>query len=182
LALDWKGPRPRGRQRHRGAACIGVRPALKLDRMAKPAPAASQLTSPTPPTIPHDPAQLERAIVLLGYRAKGQGLNRRPRQELIALVGAYPAPTHAASWKRTLKALSEQPDLTPELPEVTPNSRSQLQRAIMLLGTRAKGLELNESTRQELIALVGAYPEPTTAASWKRELKAIQDDEIFASG
>lgn len=145
--------------------------------MAKPAIAPSP-----PPTIPHDRSQLTRAITLLGYRAKGQELNLRPRQELIALVGAYPAPAVAASWKRALQALSEQPATTPELPELTLTNRPQLQRALTLLGTRAKGLELNEGTRRELIALVGAYPEPTTAAIWKRELKAIQDDEIFAPG
>jgi len=67
-----------------------------------------------------------------------------------------------------------------ELPPNVPMELSQLRRAMVLLGERAKGKgELRASVRAELIGLVGQYPDPTTATIWKRALKSIQDDEIF---
>jgi hypothetical protein len=71
------------------------------------------------------------------------------------------------------------PPPTPELPPKVPGARQELERAIILLGSRAKGLDLQESKRVELILLVGGYPKPLTAANWKRALKSIRDDEIF---
>jgi hypothetical protein len=65
-----------------------------------------------------------------------------------------------------------------ELPPIVPSDRDALDRAIVLLGNRAKG-ELRQSIRSELIGLVGRYPDPATAQRWKTTLKGIRDDEIF---
>jgi hypothetical protein len=75
------------------------------------------------------------------------------------------------------KAQAKAPKLS--LPPILPEKRQLVERAIMLLGSRAKGLELSASTRKELQSIVGAYPSPTTAADWKRNLKSVRDDEIF---
>jgi hypothetical protein len=66
-----------------------------------------------------------------------------------------------------------------ELPPRTPCTREELDRAIMLLGNRARGLELRESTRSELLGLVGRYPDQTTAGRWKSILKDVRGDVIF---
>jgi len=58
------------------------------------------------------------------------------------------------------------PRVPPELPE--------LDRLIMLLGSRAKGTALTAPRRKELLALCGAYPDPTTAARWKAELRPLR--------
>ena len=65
-------------------------------------------------------------------------------------------------------------DLPPSVPATLP----ALDRAIVLLGNRAKG-ELRASVRAELSTLVGTYPDPPTALRWKTALKSIRDDEIF---
>jgi hypothetical protein len=67
----------------------------------------------------------------------------------------------------------------PELPPNTPSSRAQLERAIVLLGNRANGLDLSQKSRAELVGLVGGYPKPATASNWKLALKQVRDDEIF---
>ncbi|HET8936152.1 MAG TPA: hypothetical protein VFN67_22060 [Polyangiales bacterium] len=64
------------------------------------------------------------------------------------------------------------------LPPVIPDDRPHLERAITLLGCRARA-ELSATTRAELIELVGRYPDAATALSWKRSLKQVRDDEIF---
>lgn len=68
---------------------------------------------------------------------------------------------------------------TPQLPPTVPQDSAQLERAIILLGSRAKGLDLSAKPRAELAALVGGYPGPQTAANWKLALKQVRDDEIF---
>ena len=69
------------------------------------------------------------------------------------------------------------------LPPVVPDDRVRLERAITLLGCRARG-ELGAHARAELTVLVGRYPDAATAMGWKRSLKLVRDDEIFdrASG
>lgn len=64
------------------------------------------------------------------------------------------------------------------LPPVIPDDRARLERAITLLGCRARA-ELGASARAELTALVGRYPDAATALGWKRSLKQVRDDEIF---
>lgn len=64
------------------------------------------------------------------------------------------------------------------LPPVIPDDRRHLERAITLLGCRARG-ELGASARAELTGLVGCYPSARTALEWKRSLKLVRDDEIF---
>lgn len=66
------------------------------------------------------------------------------------------------------------------LPPVIPEDRIHLERAITLLGCRARA-ELGASARTELTELVGRYPDATTALGWKRSLKQVRDDEIFDS-
>jgi hypothetical protein len=58
-----------------------------------------------PPVIPGTAEELSRAVTLLGNRAAGP-LTKKPKRELIKLVGA--APIHeaqAAKWKFALKTL-----------------------------------------------------------------------------
>ncbi len=56
------------------------------------------------------------------------------------------------------------------IPQV-PTELSKLDRAIALLGERAKGLELRSSKQIELAQLLGRYPDAETAAAWKSSLK-----------
>ncbi len=59
---------------------------------------------PLPPQIPQSSKDVERAICLLGSRTKVE-LSGKPQQELIALVGRYPNPQEAATWKQHLKQM-----------------------------------------------------------------------------
>ncbi len=66
-------------------------------------------TTPTnnlPPVIPGTAEGLQRAIVLLGSRAKGE-LTNKPKSELMELIGTYPNPEQAVVWKSQLKQLSK---------------------------------------------------------------------------
>ncbi len=58
------------------------------------------------------------------------------------------------------------PRVPPELPE--------MDRLVMLLGSRSKCVDLSERVRAELIALCGVYPDPSTAARWKKNLREIR--------
>jgi hypothetical protein len=78
--------------------------------------------------------------------------------------------------RRTSKAPAA---LSAEEPPSTPTYREQVQRAIVLLGNRSNGLDLGAKARAELVALVGGYPTPPTAARWKLALKQVVDDPIF---
>jgi hypothetical protein len=68
---------------------------------------------------------------------------------------------------------------TASLPPKLPLDHARLDRAIVLLGCRSRG-ELRLSKRDELVALVGLYPEPSLALRWKTALKSVRDDEIFS--
>jgi len=93
---------------------------------------------------------------------------------LIAIESA-PLATVAVRAHADLVANMGEPLLLP--PEI-PDDRARLERAITLLGCRARG-ELGTSARGELSGLVGCYPDAATAMSWKRSLKQVRDDEIF---
>lgn len=58
-----------------------------------------------PPQIPQSKGDLERAISLLGNRVQAE-LKNKPAQELIVLLGRYPSPEEAISWKQSLKQLT----------------------------------------------------------------------------
>ena len=64
------------------------------------------------------------------------------------------------------------------IPPKVPVELSQLDRAIMLLGERAKR-ELKSKRQKELTALLGRCPDAETAAVWKAALKKLRSDEIF---
>ncbi|HEY9706677.1 MAG TPA: hypothetical protein V6D48_00565 [Oculatellaceae cyanobacterium] len=67
-------------------------------------------TTPTnnlPPVIPGTAEGLQRAIVLLGSRAKGE-LTNKPKGELMELIGTYPTPEQAVVWKSQLKQLTKE--------------------------------------------------------------------------
>lgn len=55
-------------------------------------------------------------------------------------------------------------------PAQIPRSQEKLERAICLLGNRIQA-ELNTKSAQELIGLLGRYPNPQEAAGWKQFLK-----------
>lgn len=59
-----------------------------------------------PPVIPGTAEGLQRAIVLLGSRVKGE-LTNKPKSELVELIGTYPTPEQAVVWKSQLKQLSK---------------------------------------------------------------------------
>ena len=71
------------------------------------------------------------------------------------------------------------PNNPPRMPSLVPSTRVALDRAIVLLGARSKGEDLKSSRVQELVGLLGRYPDPATALVWKTELKRVRDDEIF---
>lgn len=72
----------------------------------KQQPATAKPTNNLPPLIPGTPEGLQRAIVLLGSRVKGD-LTTKPKRELVELIGTYPTPEQAAIWKSQLKQLSK---------------------------------------------------------------------------
>lgn len=71
------------------------------------------------------------------------------------------------------------PKNQPRLPPIVPTTRVALDRAIVLLGARAKGEQLRACKVQEIVGLLGRYPDAVAAAAWKSELKRLRDDEIF---
>ncbi len=58
-----------------------------------------------PPRVPSELPELDRLVVLLGSRARGDNLAAPRRKELVALCGAYPDPATAARWKTELRRL-----------------------------------------------------------------------------
>ena len=71
------------------------------------------------------------------------------------------------------------PNNAPRMPPHVPSTRIALDRAIVLLGERSKGEQLRASKIEELVGLVGRYPDPATARVWKTEFQALRSDEIF---
>jgi hypothetical protein len=63
-----------------------------------------------------------------------------------------------------------------ETPPRLPTELPDLDRAILLLGSRSKGLELTHARRAELVQLIGAYPAPEQAKVWKLELKELRSE------
>ena len=63
-----------------------------------------------PPEVPETPEDLERAVLLLGAVAKGQGLKEARQEELLELLGLLflPAPEVAQGWKSELKRLRKE--------------------------------------------------------------------------
>jgi hypothetical protein len=71
------------------------------------------------------------------------------------------------------------PKNQPRLPPIVPTTLVALDRAIILLGARSKGEQLRASKVQEIVGLLGRYPDAVTALAWKTELKKLRDDEIY---
>ncbi|MBX7223368.1 MAG: hypothetical protein K1Y36_25875 [Blastocatellia bacterium] len=70
--------------------------------------ASAKKTIPAcPPRVPQTAKELNRAILLLGFRSRCD-LQPGARDELRALVGSYPLPETAALWKATLKQIRKQ--------------------------------------------------------------------------
>lgn len=59
-----------------------------------------------PPKVPHELGTLDRAVMLLGSRVKGD-LRHKHQVELARLLGRYPDAETAAVWKRALKKLRQ---------------------------------------------------------------------------
>ena len=59
-----------------------------------------------------------------------------------------------------------------QLPPQIPQSKEKLERAISLLGNRIQA-ELKSKPAQELVELLGCYPNPEEATVWKQSLKQI---------
>ena len=61
-----------------------------------------------PPMVPETLAELDRAVMLLGALAKGDGLKKSRKDELKALLGAIPKAETAARWKSELKRVRDE--------------------------------------------------------------------------
>jgi hypothetical protein len=61
------------------------------------------------------------------------------------------------------------------LPPKMPGNDADFERAIMLLGSRAK-TELQNKARAELVELLGSYPSAGTAAEWKLVLSTFRKE------
>ena len=59
-----------------------------------------------------------------------------------------------------------------QLPPQIPQSKDKLERAISLLGNRLQA-ELKSKPAQELMSLLGRYPNPEEAIAWKQSLKKL---------
>lgn len=59
-----------------------------------------------------------------------------------------------------------------QLPPQIPQSKDKLERAISLLGNRIQA-ELKSTSAQELVELIGRYPNPQEAIVWKQHLKQM---------
>jgi hypothetical protein len=61
--------------------------------------------------------------------------------------------------------------IAPAPPPKLPATSTELDRAIVLLGSRSR-TELNAKARAELVELIGTYPDSVTASVWKKQLRA----------
>ncbi len=57
-----------------------------------------------PPQLPGTAVLLQRTILLLGNRTKGE-LTKKTKSELVELIGVYPTSEQAAVWKQNLKQM-----------------------------------------------------------------------------
>ena len=89
-------PLARGASRRPGSIRQPQEPAATTSPR-KPVPAC-------PPRVPQTAKELNRAILLLGFRSRCD-LQPGARDELRALVGSYPLPETAALWKATLREI-----------------------------------------------------------------------------
>jgi hypothetical protein len=64
--------------------------------------------------------------------------------------------------------------MSDDLPPRVPSELPEMDRLVMLLGSRSKCVEMSARVRDELIALCGTYPDPLTAARWKTHLREIR--------
>ena len=71
------------------------------------------------------------------------------------------------------KKPKDKPDIS--LPPQVPDTAAELERAIALLGNRVQK-ELNPKARQELLDLLNAYPDVSTAAVWKQKLRQVSKE------
>lgn len=60
-----------------------------------------------------------------------------------------------------------------QTPPRMPATPEELQEAMMLLGSRAQGMEMKATTQAQMVALLGKYPSPALAKTWKQELKRL---------
>jgi hypothetical protein len=65
-----------------------------------------------------------------------------------------------------------------ELPPRVPTELVDLDRLIMLLGSRSKGTGLTKAVRSELVGLCGSYPDPKAAARWKKALREVRAEMV----
>ena len=77
------------------------------------------------------------------------------------------------------KTLKDKPDIS--LPPQVPDTAAELERAIALLGNRVQK-ELNPKARQELVDLLNAYPDVSTAAVWKQRLRQVSKELKSSQG
>ena len=63
------------------------------------------------------------------------------------------------------------------MPPQIPEALAELERAIVLLGSRVS-YELKNKSRRELELLIGRYPSPAEAAVWKSALKGLREEML----
>lgn len=75
----------------------------------------------------------------------------------------------------------EDEDLSQDLPPRLPETVKEVEQAVMLCGSRAKG-DLRAPARRLLEQLIGKYPTVAEANRWKRTLKAYREELIADLG
>ena len=80
----------------------------------------------------------------------------------------------------TTKSLKSSPKIRPYPPRV-PESKTELERVICLLGNRTKA-ELNKKAHEELVALLGTYPTLKEAVVWKIYVKGVLKQKLQVEG
>lgn len=81
-------------------------------------------------------------------------------------------------WASTICFTGEADVNSTDLPPRVPTELPEMDRLIMLLGSRSTGTDLRHGVRAELVALCGTYPDRTTAARWKRYLRELRAEMI----
>jgi len=68
--------------------------------------------------------------------------------------------------------------MSDDLPPRVPPELPEMDRLVMLLGSRSQGVSMSQRVRAEPTALCGAYPDPSTAARWKKHLREIRAELV----
>ncbi len=111
-----------------------------------------------PPIIPNTYDELQQAICLLGNRSKTQ-LGKKPKKQLIELIGVYPDAATATLWKQTLRQKVK--ELNQSSGELIQSRQKDKKRVLKTRTAQTSNVStnLNEPTKIMLSWVVGALAE-----------------------